>query len=299
MLALLSMIAMQMTPPVPAVERPLTVQDAIRLPEPSHTGGRDPQMVNMGEVFNSDNYPFWALENWDEGSVRFLVEVDAAGKATECRIVQPSGLATLDQPTCDLVLAKAHFAPGTDRRGRPVAGSYSRVVKWVTAQFAPWPVADRSQRMILWVDAADKRKCRIEGVPGEQASDPRTCAYYVDSPGVVIALARQLANYDGGREHWELVWHNGWFVPGGAAGEGAAIGSHPGETLFERSRARLTIDAAGKVTRCTPIERGSASDADWIKTCAGMRQQRFEPAASADAKERVVVQVVAIYVREK
>ena len=298
MLALLSMIAMQMTPPPPTVELPVDVQDAIRRREPGKAVGKGPVFVNLGEVFNSDNYPFWALQNWDEGSVRFGLDVDSTGKPTQCRIVQPSGVPSLDQPTCDLLLAKARFLPATDRRGRPVAGSYSRVIKWVTDQIEPWRVADRSQRLILWVDASDKRQCRMEDSPGDD-NDPRTCANYVDSPMVAIMLARQLAEYDGSREHWELVWHHGWFVPGGPAGEGATIGSRPGETLFERTRARLTIDAAGKVTDCMPIELGSASDAEWIESCASMRKARFEPAARADAKVRVLVQVSATYVREK
>ena len=295
----LFLIAMQgMTPVPPAIERPLDVQDAIRPPIPQRAGGSEARLVNFDEVFNSDNYPFWALQNWDEGTVRFRIEVDASGATTACRIVQPSGVPTLDQPTCDLLLAKARFSPATDRRGRPVGGSYSRVVKWQTAQFAPWRVADRSQRIILWVDAASKPQCRIDALPADD-NDPRICAYYVTSPPVVIGLARQLADYPGSREHWEMVWHNGWFVPGGPAGEGETIGSHAGETLLERTRARLTIDPAGKVTQCFPIELGQSSDAEWIKACAVMRQERFEPAAGAGAKERTLVQVVAVYVREK
>lgn len=298
MLLRLMLLAMQPFTLAPLViERPLDVQDAIRPPVPQLAGDRAPQLVNFDEVFNSDNYPFWALQNWDEGQVRFRIEVDAAGTATKCRIVEPSGVATLDQPTCDLLLAKARFAPAKDRRGRPVAGSYSRVVRWQTEQIELWRVADRSQRIILRVDAASKPQCRLEESPGD-ANDPRTCAYYVDTPSVVLALARQLAAYPGSRDEWELVWHNGWFVPGGPAGEGEAIGSHSGETLFERTRARLTIDPAGKVTACLPIERGQQNDAAWIKACAAMKQERFEP-AGAGAKERTLIQVVAVYVREK
>ncbi|MEO7814509.1 MAG: TonB family protein [Sphingomicrobium sp.] len=292
-------LAMQaMVPPPAVIERPLDIQEAIRPPVPPAPGSAGPQLLNFEEVFNSDNYPFWALENWDEGVVRFRIDVDATGRATGCRIVAPSGVPTLDQPTCDLLLAKARFAPATDRRRKPMAGNYSRVVRWQTEQLAPWRVADRSQRIILSVDAGSKPQCRLEQLPGDD-DDPRTCEFYVASPQVVIALARQLVAYQGSRERWEMVWHNGWFVPGGPAGEGESIGSHPGETLFERTRARLTIDAAGKVTGCFPVERGTASNAEWVKACTVMKQSRFEPAASAGAKERTLVQVVAIYVREK
>ena len=51
-------------------------------------------------------------------------------------------------------MAQARFEPAADQRGRPVAGTYSRSVKWVTAQIEPWPVTDSSERAVLWVDAA-------------------------------------------------------------------------------------------------------------------------------------------------
>ena len=290
-------MAMQGAVPAPAFPAPLDVVDQMRAaPRVDAKAMHGPRLVNLAEVFSNDNYPYWALKNWDEGRVRFRVEVDAIGRPAACAIVEPSRVATLDQPTCDLIMAQARFEPATDQRGRPIAGTYSRVVQWVTAQIEPWPVADRSERAILWVDAAGKRQCRIEEMPGE-LTDSRSCATYVETPGIVVALARLLVARREGREHWELVWHQGSLIPGGPAGDGSTIGSHVGEDLLERTRVRVTIDAAGRVTDCTPIELGSASAAEWVAACKTIRQERYEPAAGAG--ERVVMEVSATYVRRR
>ena len=286
-------MAMQAAAP-PAFPAPTDIVDQMRpAPRADAKAMHGPRLVNLAEVFSNDNYPYWALENWDEGLVRFRIEVDAIGRPAACAITERSGVATLDQPTCDLIMAQARFEPATDQRGRPVAGTYSRSVHWVTAQIEPWAVADSSERAVLWVDAAARRQCRIE-TAGERY-DPRSCAAYVETPSIILALARLLTERPEGREHWELVWHQGQLIPGGPAGDGATIGSGPGEDLLERTRVRVTIDPAGKVTDCTPIELGSVNAAGWVKACALTRQARYEPAAGAG--ERVVVQVSASYVR--
>ena len=51
------------------------------------------------------------------------------------------------------------------------------------------------------------------------------------------------------------------------------------------------------MTDCTPIGLGSASAAEWVKACAGMRQERFEPATGAG--KRVLLQVSASFVRRR
>ena len=61
---------------------------------------------------------------------------------------------------------------------------------------------------------------------------------------------------------------------------------------MSRTRHRLTIDAAGKITGCTPIERGAVTDAEWAETCAVSRLGLFEAGA-----ERSVVVVGAMFVR--
>ena len=94
-------MAMQAAAP-PAFPAPLDVVDQMRpAPRVDAKAMHGPRLVNLAEVFSNDNYPYWALENWDEGLVRFRIEVDALGRPAACAITERSGVATLDQPTCD------------------------------------------------------------------------------------------------------------------------------------------------------------------------------------------------------
>ena len=252
------------------------------------------RVTNMAAVFNEGNYPFWAKKSGIEGALRFRVAVDASGRALGCEIVKSSDAPALDQPTCDLLMSQARFAPALDRRGRPIAGIYSRQIRWQLENRAPHPIVNSSERAIITVDADGHRQCRIEASPGTEV-DPRTCQTYLLDPALVITVARILSERAGQRDRWELVVHEGSLVPGGSAGEGANVGEGPGEELIWRTRHRLTIDPAGKVSGCTPIERGSVTDADWARTCAISRLSLFE----AGAAERNVVVVGAAFIRAR
>lgn len=256
------------------------------------------RVTNMEAVFNEGNYPFWANKYGIEGALRFRVAVDASGRALGCEIVNSSGAPALDHPTCDLLMSQARFAPALDRRGRPIAGIYSRQIRWQLANREPHAVANSSERAIITVDADGHRQCRMEVSPGADP-DPRTCQAYLTTPALVMTVARLLDERAGQRDRWELVVHEGSLVAGGPAGgpagEGAGIGEGKGEELIWRSRHRLTIDPAGKVSGCTPIERGAATEAEWAQTCAVSRLSEFE----AGAGERSVVVVGAMFVRER
>ena len=250
------------------------------------------QLTNMGAVFNEDNYPFWAKKHAIEGHVRFRVAVDAAGRALGCEVVESSNAPALDQPTCDLLMEQARFTPALDRRGRAIPGVFSRQVRWQLENRAPYAVVDESTRAIITVDAAGHRQCRIEASPGSE-TDPRACRAYLSAPGLVMTVAQVLIDRAGERDRWELVIHEGSLVPGGPAGEGAGIGEGAGAELMSRTRHRLTIDAAGKITGCTPIERGAVTEAEWTGTCAVSRLSLYE----AGAAGRSVVVVGAMFVR--
>lgn len=279
----------------PAPPSPLEIADQIRPPmTPKQRAGSGPEMTNMAEVFSPDNYPFWAGANWEEGRLRFRVEVDAAGRAVACAIVEKALSDNLNQPTCDLVMARARFRAATDRRGRPVAGSLERKVRWQLEERYRWGTGDRHRRVILWVDAAGQRQCRIEASPGNPV-DPRTCGEFVAAPGIIGMLATALYDRAGQRDRWELVIQDGQIAAGGPAGDGSTIGSRSGEQLGQRSRARLTIDAAGKVTGCKVLEKGAATDDEWRVACERHSKEQFEP--SAAGTERTVVVVNAVFLR--
>lgn len=306
--ALLSMLAAQVAAPPPPVAPPATgtivvetlLDNLPRRPRPPPAVWTAPKpkqgvrVTNMEEVFKEENYPFWAKKNAVEGRVRFRVAVDAAGRPLGCEVTEPSSVQDLDQPTCDLLMDQARFAPALDKRGRPIPGIYSRVVRWQLENRKPHPIQNQSFRAIITVDAAGHRQCRIEASPGAEV-DPRTCLAYLVEPGLTATVAQILLDRAGQRDRWELIFHEGVLLPGGPASEGAGIGEGPGEQLIDRGRFRLTIDAAGNVSACVPIERGRAPNSEWAKTCENARLGVFE----AGEGERTVVAVGASYVRER
>lgn len=92
------------------------------------TPERAAKPLNAGRAFSSDNYPPEAQNKGYVGRVVALVQVDAAGKPTACRIV--SGVAaSLNDATCKGAM-RVQFQPGTDAEGRPAASVTVIPVRW-------------------------------------------------------------------------------------------------------------------------------------------------------------------------
>lgn len=85
--------------------------------------------IDVGSWFTPEDYPPEAQKNGIEGSAVFEVDVDPQGRPTDCRITKSSGSPVLDRTTCDVVLKRARFKPAM-RRGKPVAGRYSKTTSW-------------------------------------------------------------------------------------------------------------------------------------------------------------------------
>lgn len=251
------------------------------------------QITNLEKVFNPGNYPFWAYKYAVEGQVHFRVAVDASGRPVGCEVIGTADGA-LGRPTCDLLMDQARFSPALDQGGKPIAGVYSRQVLWKLENRPSNPVADVSTRAIITVDAAGRPQCRMEASPGSHP-DPRACQAYLTAPGIVRTVAKILFARAGERDRWELVFHEGSLVPGGPAGDGAEIGEGAGEKLIERTRFRLTVDAMGKIIGCTPIERGHASQAEWVESCASNLLGKYD----AGEGVRNLVVVTASYIRDR
>jgi TonB family protein len=77
-----------------------------------------------------DDYPSEALMEERQGSVGFVLQVDAKGQVTRCDIASSSGSPVLDTETCRLVLLRAKFQPAKDKRGRPITSQYTGRVRW-------------------------------------------------------------------------------------------------------------------------------------------------------------------------
>lgn len=78
----------------------------------------------------SDDYPRGALSVNQTGTTQFSLVIDPTGKPQSCNILVPSGVAILDQTTCDLLMKRAKFKPAEDKNGQPVTGLWLRAVRW-------------------------------------------------------------------------------------------------------------------------------------------------------------------------
>ena len=65
-----------------------------------------------------------------EGTVGIELQIDAAGRPTECSISATSGDSRLDQHTCKLLLDRLTFLPATDENGEAVPGRFRNRVQW-------------------------------------------------------------------------------------------------------------------------------------------------------------------------
>ena len=75
-------------------------------------------------------YPEKSLENGEEGTVEYLVDVDEEGVLRSCEILKSSGHGRLDRATCELMIQHAKFTPDVDADGRPLESMFRGTVVW-------------------------------------------------------------------------------------------------------------------------------------------------------------------------
>ena len=96
--------------------------NAIRGPQEGHT--------SFADYFSQRDYPFEALQNDEEGTVGFQLEVASDGSVTDCTITQSSGAASLDETTCRILLERLRFRPTIGPAGRPIDDVVNASVTW-------------------------------------------------------------------------------------------------------------------------------------------------------------------------
>lgn len=79
---------------------------------------------------SSDDYPPDALRNNWQGSVQIAWTIDEVGEVRDCKVMESSGYAVLDEAACNLIIRRAHYWPALDKSGRPVASQSRRRVIW-------------------------------------------------------------------------------------------------------------------------------------------------------------------------
>ncbi|PSJ37878.1 energy transducer TonB [Allosphingosinicella deserti] len=76
------------------------------------------------------SYPPSALRNGEQGVVGYEVNVDEAGKPTNCRVIASSGFSSLDAETCRQILRRGKFHPATGAGGAAEPGTYASSLSW-------------------------------------------------------------------------------------------------------------------------------------------------------------------------
>lgn len=85
----------------------------------SGTGGGSGAKRIAGRIKDSD-YPRAASRAQVGGTVVAHFDVGTEGRVSNCRVVQSSGNADLDETTCRLIEKRFRYQPATDAQGRPV-----------------------------------------------------------------------------------------------------------------------------------------------------------------------------------
>lgn len=80
-------------------------------------------------VTDSDYRTIWINKEMS-GTARFTLDVDGAGRVSNCRITQSTGYAELDAATCKLIAKRAKFKPAKDGNGNAATGSYASSIRW-------------------------------------------------------------------------------------------------------------------------------------------------------------------------
>jgi TonB family protein len=109
--------------------------------------------------FTANDYPAEAMKKGAHGTVTFVVNVDAAGTPTACHVTKSSGEPILDQTTCNIILARAHFKPGVDSTGKSAPDTYSTNVVWALPSGPP---PGFHHAVIIDFTDPDHPVCRIE-----------------------------------------------------------------------------------------------------------------------------------------
>lgn len=165
----------------------LTLSGTVMAAEPQPPMALD----SPGTWITTDDYPEQALLEEVEGVVRFLVDVDRRGEPAKCTVTVSSGSDQLDARACNLIMTRARFSPATDRRGRPVAGSYANSVRWAIPKFPPPQGPGVS--VTSYVVEADGlvTDCKVETATGAMAGvllvGPTACPQRAFNEGYVDA----------------------------------------------------------------------------------------------------------------
>ena len=89
--------------------------------------------LDLRPLFRNDDYPNNLLNAGVQGSVGALMRVDATGAVDDCKAIEQSGTAQLDDVTCQILRKRAKYQPAIDRLGKPVPALIFYRINWMIA----------------------------------------------------------------------------------------------------------------------------------------------------------------------
>jgi TonB family protein len=95
-------------------------------PPPAHRA-----QGNLASYILASDYPRDAIQRNEQGVTGFSLNVDTAGRVSDCTVTASSGSASLDEATCRIFRERAQFEPARDGQGRPVPDRISSRMRWV------------------------------------------------------------------------------------------------------------------------------------------------------------------------
>jgi TonB family protein len=87
--------------------------------------------ARIRNIFSTDDYPVSALRNDEQGRVTAEWDVAEDGVAESCRIIQSSGSARLDIPTCRTIIRRMRYDPARDANGVPTRSQDRMTINWI------------------------------------------------------------------------------------------------------------------------------------------------------------------------
>lgn len=122
------------TPPRPQSQ----TQPAARTVIASITGPYPPNRalkpLNPGQWVRQDDFRRFNQSRFGNGTIRFTLQVDEAGRVDECIVNASSGSRDFDTTTCKALEKRARFEPATDASGNATNATYSSRVKFAIGE---------------------------------------------------------------------------------------------------------------------------------------------------------------------
>lgn len=122
--------------PDPEIIEIISVQESaspgpVTAPTPLPDGTQPPfPSGDQASWVTTDDYPEAAWAEHRYGVTTMELTVGRDGRVTGCRVIISSKSSDLDTAACAALTERARFEPARDRRGRAIAGTFTKRVRW-------------------------------------------------------------------------------------------------------------------------------------------------------------------------